>query len=181
MPDDQQLDETSTIRGLIILVFVGFVLVITALLTLLWPTGQFGSEGVETIPHLMRVFRPLLSESSLNLPRRILDIAIYAVVVAGIGFLITAWRRGSRGALLGLMAVAALGLSYVSAMALYTGPMISTCGYLLILFGALVAWSATRGEAQDPMQTDELPAEPTDRAADITNLGTDDYGSHPVT
>lgn len=183
MPEKRKSGDIQTIRSLMPLVLLGFALVLTALLLLLWPTGQFGEQNVQTIPHILRVVRPMIGESALNIPRRILDVAIYLVVIIGIGFLVVAWRRGTRNSLLGLIGIAILGLSYVSGMALYTGPAVGTCGFLLILFGAMVAWIISRGEDEDdeasPAETDTYtdPAERTEN----TTLGTDDYASHPVT
>ena len=183
MPEKRKNGDIQTIRSLMPLVLLGFVLVLTALLLLLWPTGQFGQQDVQTIPHILRVVRPMIGESALNIPRRILDVAIYGVVIIGLGFMVVAWRRGTRQSLLGLIGIAILGLSYVSGMALYTGPAVGTCGFLLILFGAMVAWMTSHNEDQDDeaspaeMYSDIDPAERTDNAT----LGTDEYASHPVT
>src|SRR5450432_3349258 len=165
------------VRSLLPIVIVGFALVLVALLVLLWPNGQWGDDGVVTMPHIVRLMTPLLHENGVNLPRRILDIGIYAVVVAGLVLLVQAWRQGRRNALVGLMFVGILGLSYVSGMALYTGPMIGTCGFMLILFGGLVAWVST---------TDPTPTAPDHDGENFTiepiyTLGTDENATHPVT
>src|SRR5260221_12601637 len=125
MPDDVDRLQREQVRGLLPMVVAGFILVLLALLVLMWPNGQWGDEGVTTMPHVMRLFKPMLNEDSLNIPRRILDLGIYAIVVVGLVLLVTAWRRGTRGSLLGLMLVSILGLAYVGGMALYSEPMIA--------------------------------------------------------
>ena len=178
--------ESGKIRSLLPIAIVGLVLVIVALLLLLWPTGQFGDTDVRMIPHVARILRSIDNETGLNLPRRLLDVGIYIVLLAGIGFLVVAWRRGTRSALVGLIAVSILGLSYMSGMALYTGPMIATCGFLLVLFGAVVAWTTTRDKGADENDentalhsTDSMADQKID-GSDTLELGTDENAPHPV-
>src|SRR5258708_10175564 len=114
--------ESGKIRSLLPIALVGFVLVIVALFLLLWPTGQFGDASVTLIPHVARILRSIDNETGLNLPRRLLDVAIYIVLLAGVGFLVMAWRRRKRNALLGLIAVSILGPSFISRLALHARP-----------------------------------------------------------
>jgi hypothetical protein len=163
-----------------------------ALVVLWWPTGNFGEQQVSIIHHIFRLTRPLNNEDGLNLPRRFLDAGIYLVVLVGVVFLVTAWRRGTRGALLGLIGVSVLGLSYVSGMALYSGPMVSTCGFLLILFGGVVTWATLRDETGEAENADQLLENPIDQNDNLAqnyssadqakplDLGTDEYASHPI-
>src|SRR5689334_19171635 len=113
-PDVPDMGEVRKVRSLLPLVIMGFVLVVIALAVLWWPTGNFGEQQVSVIHHIARLTRPLNNEDGLNLPRRFLDAAIYLVVLAGVVFLVTVWRRGTRGALMGLIGVSVLGLSYAS-------------------------------------------------------------------
>jgi hypothetical protein len=167
MPNARRMSDIQTIRSLMPLILIGLTFVVSALLLLKWPNGQFGEENVSPLPHLERIGQPLIGESSLSLPRRILDIAIYVVVVVGLGFLVLTWRRGQRNSLLGLIGVSILGLSYVSGMALYAGPAVGTCGFLLIFFGAMVAWvSADSEDETDGIKSDDLTRESIDRTPD---------------
>ncbi len=168
---------------------LGFILVVFALAVLWWPTGNFGEQQVSIIHHISRLTRPLNNEDGMNLPRRFLDAGIYLIVLAGVVFLVTAWRRGARSAILGLIGVSVLGLSYASGMALYSGPMVSTCGFLLILFGAVVTWATLREESTQPDNTAdntdqielEKPAiESGEAQRHSLDLGTDEYASHPI-
>ncbi|MEP7285780.1 MAG: hypothetical protein ABI947_08430 [Chloroflexota bacterium] len=181
MLEQRERSNLQTIRSLLPVVFAGLMLVIVALVIMLWPTGAYGDQGVQTVPHVLRVLRPLPSETGLNIPRRILDVGIYVVVLVGIGALLIAWRRGSRNALVSLIVVGVLGLSYVSGMALYTGPMVSTCGFLLIFFGGLVAWVTSHNEPATSALPDD--GDPADRADQIDRAesGTDKYASHTIT
>src|SRR5260221_11190672 len=124
MPDDVDRLQREQVRGLLPMVVAGFILVLLALLVLMWPNGQWGDEGVTTMPHVMRLFKPMLNEDSLNIPRRILDLGIYAIVVVVLVLLVTAWRQGARGVLLDLMLVRILALAYVVVLQLYTGPTV---------------------------------------------------------
>ncbi len=176
MPDELDRLQQEHVRSLLPMVITGFVLVLLALLVLKWPNGQWGDEGVSTVPHVMRLFTPLLNEDGLNIPRRIIDLGIYAVVVVGLVLLVTAWRQGTRGTLPLLMLVSITGLAYVGGMALYSGPMIGTCGFMLILFGGLVTWASTTDHASaHPDDEENLTTEP------IHTLGTDENGTHSVT
>jgi hypothetical protein len=181
----------QTLRDLFPVIALGFVLVMVGLLMFLWPTGAWGADGTITVPHFKRLVGEGIPETAINLTRRILDGAIYLIVVIGIGFVITTLRGGNRDSLLGLMAAAILGLAYVSGQALYSGPMMSACGFLFILFGSLIAWivSAAR-DTQEPSSpsgevspVDPYNSDPSDPVTNIENLevGNHDYASSSVT
>jgi uncharacterized membrane protein len=184
-PEAPDVSDVGKVRSLLPLVILGFILVVFALAVLWWPTGNFGEQQVSIIHHISRLTRPLNNEDGLNLPRRFLDAGIYLIVLAGVVFLVTAWRRGTRGAVLGLIGVSVLGLSYASGMALYSGPMVSTCGFLLILFGAVVTWATLREESTPQDNTDQLEHEKPDLDSGEAqrhslDLGTDEYALHPI-
>jgi hypothetical protein len=166
-PFTRESSPEMSIRGLMWLVAAGFIVVIVALLILGWPSGQWGDKDLKILPQIMRTVFALRGEVTLPAARLALDVGIYVLVMIGLAFLVAAWRGGSRGAVTGLLVISILGLSYVSGMALYIGPMVSTCGFLLILFGGLVAWAS--------MPRQNLPEQPID------DRGTDEYASHPVT
>src|SRR5260370_18841796 len=86
------------VLSLMPLIGVGYALVIVALLILPWPTGQYGEQDVKLVPHIARVICPLPDEvppaahptatvlsftcypwddARPNVPRRLLDLAIY--------------------------------------------------------------------------------------------------------
>src|SRR5579859_6368000 len=161
------------VLSMIPLIVVGYVLVIVALLILPWPTGQYGEDDVKLVPHIARVICPLPDEvpadahptttvlaftcypwdnARPNLPRRLLDLAIYPVMIVGVYLLVTAMQRGTRGSLVALIAFSVIGLSYAGGLALFTAPAISIFGYLLILFGALIAWASFPPESEGPAQ-----------------------------
>ena len=169
MLEPPEVHEPKLVRGLMLVVAVGFFIVFVALLLLNWPSGQWGEQDVTLLPQIQRTTDAIRGQTALPTARLVLDIGIYFVVVIGVGFMIAAWR-GSRGALIGLLVISVLGLSYVSNMALYIGPMVSTCGFILILFGGLVAWAS--------LPRHNLVEEPA--ATPIDDRGTDEYASHPV-
>src|SRR5258708_13111824 len=96
MPDELDRLQQEHVRSLLPMVITGFVLVLLALLVLKWPNGQWGDEGVSTMPHVMRLFTPLLNEDGLNIPRRIMDLGIYVVVVVGLVLFGTTSPQGTR-------------------------------------------------------------------------------------
>ena len=100
---------------------------------------------------------------------RLLDVSLYVMLMAGMVLLAMAWRRGTRNALIGLLAIALLGLAYAGGMALYFGPMVSICGFMLILFGGLIALAASPSA--------DRPDEPENRQAEVR---TNDHASHSV-
>ena len=169
-PNAPEVKPNTAIRALMLIVALGFVIVVVALLALNWPSGQWGEQDITMLPHISRTLQAISGKIVLPIPRLMLDIGIYILILIGIGFLVAAWRQGSRGALTGLLAISVLGLSYVSGMAVYIGPMVSVCGFILILFGGLVAWAS--------LPRHNLPDEP---APPIDDRGTDEYASHPVT
>jgi len=145
----------QTLRVLLPLVLFGYLMALCSLPVAGWPTGQFGQQNVELVSHFQRITHTLVSEGdSAALPRRILDIAFYLVLLAGLAFMVLVWRRGKRSPMIGLLGVAILGLSYASGMALFTGGFMSMCGFLLILFGEIVMLTAARDD--DEAETTEL-------------------------
>lgn len=167
-PRRKRIDNNLlTIRALIPLVLFGFLLTLIALLIAGWPTGQFGQQNVETVPHYERFTRPLVGEGeTLTLPRRILDVAFYLVLLAGFAFLFLTWRRGNRSSLMGLIGVGILGLSYASGMALYNGAFVSMCGFLLILFSGIVMLTVVRDDEDVETETDLTESESTQTGTD---------------
>lgn len=123
-------------RGALPITILGVVIALIALLVLQWPVPT-DDAGVQTKIHIARLVERLASG---NIGGAALDTLIYALVVAAIALAVLAWRRGSRSGLFGLAMVGLLGLAYSGSTALYTGPMVSICGFSLILFGGLLAF-----------------------------------------
>jgi hypothetical protein len=125
-----------------------------------------------------------------------MDATVYILLLVGMGCLVIAWQRARPGPLIALTMVGALGLAYVSGSALYTGPMISVCGFSMVLFGGLVAWIAVPvgKEKQKTLesiaaleQSIETPeaVKAAGETSGTTETGeaseTSDYASHSVT
>jgi hypothetical protein len=184
MPEEpSRLNQTDTtiVFYLMLLVAVGLIAVLFALMLLRWPAGP-DAEG-PGIHHLVRMLGPS-PDNGPDILRRLLDFAIYLVVVSGVGLLGRVLLRRSRQSLVGLMAVGFLGLAYVSGMALYAGPMVSVCGFMLILFGGLVAWIAssppegTTVTVEAPGESAEEPGEASRPEGESVDIRTDDHASH---
>ncbi len=143
MPEMWRRADLAIIRALLSIVVVGFVLVAFALLLLRWPTPA-GDQAVQQMTRMAGS-----DNNSANLMQRLPDLAIYLILLAGIAFLALALRRGDRSLLVGLMGVGFLGLAYAAGMALYIGPMVSVCGFMLILFGGMVTWATTGASEED--------------------------------
>ncbi len=171
--------RSDIIRSLMPIVLVGFLIVLVALLFLLWPVDS----GTRTMQHLARIIAP--GDTEFGLARRLLDLGIYVVVMIGFAFLLAAWRDSKRNALIGLMAIGILGTAYGSGMALYAGPMCSICGFLLILFGGLVAWAASSpaetGEPEELPGADKHPANDRSKGPDeLVDIRTNNHASYSV-
>ncbi len=183
MPESNDSGITrQTLRDLLPVIVLGFILVVIGLFVLLWPTGAWGTENNVSVPHLQRLLGDA-GGSAVPLTRRILDASIYLVVLLGIGFVGVALRRSTRDTMIGLIAVSILGLAYVSGQALYAGPMMSACGFLFILFGSFVAWIAS--SANDPKPAEpNLPAEhekvDDTGSSEPIGVGNNDYASSSV-
>ncbi len=165
-------ERSAIVRSLMPLVLLGLLIVVTALLCLLWPASPTGESRGAVVRHRDRV--SLTDDSgAVNLSQLFLDLAIYVIVIAGIGFLVTAWVGARREVLAGLIGVGILGIAYASGMAMYTGPAISICGFTLILFGGWVAWAASSPVPDDSGETNGEPVE-------LTANRTNDHASHSV-
>ncbi len=171
-------ERSPVIRSLMPLVFLGFLIVGTALLCVLWPPSA-GDTRTSPVNFRDRVETPGLG-SRINAAQRILDLSLCLVVIVGMVLLFVAWAGHSRGALVGLITVGVLGVFYGSGMALYAGPTVSICGFMLILFGGLVAWVASSpGDASDELSTtyDSNDSDGHEESVDITTNRTNDHAS----
>jgi hypothetical protein len=180
MPDEDTSRPNQTdvamVRYLMPLVLIGLSVVILALTLLRWPAGP-DADG-PGLHHLSRILGPA-SDGGPDILRRLVDFMIYPVVLVGVGLLVVVLRRRSRTALIGLVAVGVLGLAYVNGMALYAGPMVSVCGFMLILFGGLVAWAAS-SPPEETTVTVETPGEPGETSrpeVESFETRTDDHAS----
>jgi hypothetical protein len=167
--------DPAIIRHLMPVVFVGYVIVSCALFVMQWPAPP-GSEA-PTFPLLLRMVRQGPDESSLALARHFLDFGIFLLTGIGLVAMVIAWRRGTRRPLMWMMATALLGIAYASGMALYNGPMVSICGFTLILFGGMVAWVASSLRAADEIETEHETESKADKATGPVEIRTNDHAS----
>lgn len=171
-----EVSDPVIIRSLIPIVFVGFLVAFLALFLLQWPMPS-GSEQATGLL-LVRITAPAGSDSAASMARRFLDLGIFLITLIGIGFMAVAWRLGERGPLIGLVAVGILGVAYASGTAAYIGPLVSVCGYTLILFGGLVAWLAASSDTSSELT--EQSDTSTKAKAEATERRTNDNASHSV-
>jgi hypothetical protein len=173
-------ENAPEIRGLIAIVFLGLLIVGTAMLFLLWPLGATGEARTTTVNFRSRVEEPDQA-SGVTLTQRFLDLGVCVGVIVGLVAAFMAWIGNKRQVLLGLMVIGILGVAYASGMTLYTGPAVFMCGFLLVLFGGLVAWmSSSPDEATDepPDKTDETHDQ--EQPVDLTTNRTNDNASQSV-
>lgn len=180
---EQQRESPAqeTVRSLLPLMLIGIVVVLAALLFMQWPIPASKNVTDRQINRLTG----FLSGPNASLPGFILDATVYVLLLVGIGCIVIAWQRARPGSLIALTMVGLLGLVYVSSSALYTGPMISVCGFSMVLFGGLVAWVAVPvGKEKTPESVAALEQAPEEvKAVSETKEAseTSDYASHSVT
>jgi hypothetical protein len=171
----------ETVRSLLPLMLIGIFVVLAALLFMQWPIPASKNVTDRQINRLTG----FLSGPSASLPGFILDVAVYMLLLVGIGCIVIAWQRARPGSLIALTMVGLLGLVYVSSSALYTGPMISVCGFSMVLFGGLVAWVAVPDGKEKTPESVEQSAQPPESSAEVKEVSeaseTSDYASHSVT
>lgn len=159
----------ESVRGLMPVAMLGILVVLLALLAMQWPTPDPFDAATTTQPHPMRVLARI---SSGDIAGAVLDSLIYGMLIAALLCIVVIVRQRRRSWLGGLLIVGLLGLAYTSSMALYNGPMISVCGFSLILSGALVAWAAATPDDRPESRSENRPeksqghAQPEDRSED---------------
>ncbi len=140
LADDVVIARAAPI-GPLFLATLGWLLAFIAVMGMRWPLE--GAGPTETGPHLMR-FAPLPDEPLISaLGRGFVNAGIYVILIFGAALLLAGWVRHPRGVMRWLAIISFLGLMYVAGMALYTGPMLAVCGFTVMLFSALVGWSAS--------------------------------------
>lgn len=152
----------ESIRIVMAMVFLGLATVLCSLFFLQWPASP-PAPPTDTTLHTARIYEQIRDDGTTGLIRSLVDVSIYVVILAGIACLVLA-LVGRRGAVMGLIGVGVLGLVYASGTALYTGPMISVCGFTVILFGGLTAWVASGAADIEPPPDNPTAAtvQPTD-------------------
>jgi hypothetical protein len=143
--------SANVVRAVLPIVAIGFLIALVALLVLLWPAHSSSDPGIVTSTHLGRLTNEFSGDTPIT--RILVDVSIYILMLIAFGVLLATWARRNRALLPILMAIGLLGIAYASGMALYTGPMISICGFSLMLFGSLVAWAAS---PSDPTLNGEI-------------------------
>ncbi len=194
MPDQpnapSEFERLDIVRNLMPFVLFGVIVVLLALLLIRWPSAAPDDSPISTSAHLNRVISRLAGTGGPVLPGLVLDLGIYAAALLAVVLMVAAWRSGARRALVGLVLIGLLGLSYAGGMALYSGAMFGVCGFTLILAGGLVAWIATSPDDAAEMELEAAHAEHTEmkdkafsqpEAATESDAGKNDYASHPVT
>ncbi|MFN8419053.1 MAG: hypothetical protein U0528_07395 [Anaerolineae bacterium] len=165
--------NTDMVRGLMIIALLGIGLVVAALLLLRWPV-----LGQDSIPYDYGTHPERLAVAG-NGPRGaaglLIDLSVYVIVLAAAVMALRTLRTGQRQWVGGLVIAGLLGLAYVIGMVLYIGPMVSACGFSLIVFGALVAWIAgdqdqEEGEQNTPHDQDQDQPDQADQAAPTSPL-----------
>jgi hypothetical protein len=138
----------GALRGLMVIVLIGASVVLLALLGLQWPIIKEPGPPAGYGPQFERILA--VGESSRGWFGAVVDISVYAVLIAIIVFAVRTLLSGTRQWLGGLMVAGMLGMAYVAGMVLYIGPMVGACGFSLVVFAGLVAWIVA-GADDDPI------------------------------
>jgi hypothetical protein len=176
------LERLAVMRSLMALVFLGFLIVGTAMLCMLWPLGSVGDARTTSVNFRARV-EEADQASGVSVAQRILDLVVCGGIIVGLIALFIAWIGGRRDVLIALMVVGILSIAYASGMALYSGPLVFICGFMLVLFGGLVAWMSSSsaepsGEPLEPGKLDETHDH--EEVVDSTTNRTNDNASQSV-
>lgn len=184
MPEPAQQEAMlESVRGLLLLAFMGAALALLALTLMQWRSPRSEDAAWVTMTHPQRLVLRLEQSDTGGLMG---DALIYPVLLIGVASAAVAWRRGRRGALVGVLLMALLGMGYAGSMALYNGAMVAVCGFSLMLFSGLVAFSLALA-ANPPLalnapdvapQSSEssLPAEQITAETDIDETDDDELG-----
>ncbi|MBX3081341.1 MAG: hypothetical protein KF716_06870 [Anaerolineae bacterium] len=168
-PPDQAVP--NALRGLMIIVLIGTAIVLVALLLLQWPIVKQAGPPADYGPQFQRIL--VVGESSRGIVGAIVDVSVYAMLIAAIVLAVRTLRTGRRDWLSPLIVVGLLGLAYVTGMVLYIGPMVGACGFSLIIFGGLVGWIASNpGDEPSATPNEELttPVMHEDLSDESTNV-----------
>ncbi len=131
-------------NGVIILAILGVMITLIAVLGLQWPlpaNADVGNTGALTT----RLFSQRLQMrmdlgDAASTASLILDVLVYISLALAVVFIVVSLSGRSRAPYMGLVLVGVFGVIYVFGSALYVGPMISLCGFSLILFVGAVLW-----------------------------------------
>ncbi|MCE7945826.1 MAG: hypothetical protein DYG88_00180 [Chloroflexi bacterium CFX4] len=164
----------ESLRGLLLLAFMGAALALLALTLMQWRSPRGEDAAWVTMTHPQRLVLRLEQRDTGGL---VSDALIYPVLLIGVGSAAVAWRRGRRGALIGVMLMALLGMGYAGSMALYNGAMVAVCGFSLMLFSGLVAFSLALAANPPPLEVptpeDAPPASLLEEHAELAKTDTD--------
>jgi hypothetical protein len=139
--------------GSVPIITLGLLLVAFALFKAPWPPDPSADSGWRTVSHLDRLrgkqaesLEITLSEKPKRSPswygRRVLDGAVYGLVVLGcVGIGLSLWR-GTRRTSAFLTLIGGAGILYCTLVGLYSGPIIAGAGFALVLFGAGLSWAS---------------------------------------
>jgi hypothetical protein len=163
VPETPDLLTAAASRGMMALVLVGVAVVLLALLIMRWPVVGKADAPPEFGPQFQRVLAGLGGESQRGIAGVVVDLSVYAILIGVVLMALRTLRTGKRDWLGGLIVAGLLGMAYVTGMVLYIGPMISACGFSLIVFGGVVAWLAANtpeSEAAPPVESRQVSQEP---------------------
>ncbi len=158
MPEAPQREPAlESLRGLLLLAFMGAALALLALTLMQWRSPRGEDAAWVTMTHPQRLVVRLEQSDTSGL---VSDALIYPVLLIGVASAAVAWRHGRRGALVGVMLMALLGMGYAGSMALYNGAMVAVCGFSLMLFSGLVAFSLALAANPPPLEAATLDDAP---------------------
>jgi len=156
--------DTERPRALLFIPIVGIAIVVLALLGLQWPMpATDSSTSGALVTHLFteRLTQRFQLGGDANIAGAILDVLVVVALLLALLFTVLGLLSRSRAPLMGLILVGVYGVIYVFSSALYLGPMISLCGFSLILFVGVITWFTF---PDDFKQTPTSPTEDTNGA-----------------
>jgi hypothetical protein len=141
--------DIDAARGMMGIVLVGVAVVLVAMLLMRWPVIATPEVPPDFGPQFQRVLGGLSGENPRGIVGVIVDLSIYAILSVAVLMAVRTLRTGKHDWLGGVIVAGLLGMAYVAGMVLYIGPMVSACGFSLIVFGGLVAWLAANAPADE--------------------------------
>ncbi len=149
----QRPQSCTTIMVGLPLMIVGLFIVVFALVNAPWPADFKDARNDQAVSHWQRMTGNDIPEELLQFGverasglriRRILDALMYYMVFQAIVAIVGLAWIGERGLYWLLMISGIYGILYAAWLGILVGPILASCGFALVLWGAVFGWFSTQ-------------------------------------